>query len=332
MQSTEIVMPQHIFKFSGQTDLNVYPAAERAVSEIGLTYSKELVHEIPRFFLQIKSLVGQFPFWCHEKGMGRPRTSEATLLIGFLLRQYFDLPFRQTEGMLLVTSNYFEIEHVPDFTVFSRSNNSRKWVRIWKRFFKFVLERFPDRNAIIATDATGYSGRKIPWRQVDYGLKASQNWVKVHAAIETETFVVLNYEISRSNVHESKRFEEVWKNLPPNVTPIRSLADSAYLSKHCLGIALMHGAKPYHQIKSNSKLVRQPRTDLQRLVYFANRFPNRYKNLKANRNHVETGFSMIDRKVGYRIKSRSWYGRVNEVQAKYAFHNIMQLPKEGNST
>lgn len=325
-------MPNHVFKFSGQSELEAYRAANQVQESNLLTYSKQLVYEAPISFSQIKLLVKKFPFWCHEKKMGRPRTSEATLLIAFLLRQYFDLPFRQTQGMLLITSAFFEITHVPDYSVLSRCNCSRKWLRLWKRFFKFILEEFPERDVIVATDATGYSGRKIPWRLVDYGLKATQNWVKTHAAIETKSFLILNYVTTRSNVHESRMFEKVWNDLPPNVNPIRSLADSAYLSRVCLNAAISHGAHPYHQVKSNSKLVPKPKTDLQKLVFFSNRFPNRYMNLKADRNHVETTFSMIDRHSSYRLRSRKTYGRINEVQAKIVLHDIMQLAKMGISS
>ena len=58
--------------------------------------------------------------------------------------------------------------------------------------------------------------------------------MKVHAAIEVDEFLVLSYSLTRSNVHDSREFASVWDRLPSNVTPMRSLADSAYDGEACL--------------------------------------------------------------------------------------------------
>ena len=75
---------------------------------------------------------------------------------------------------------------------------------------------------VVATDATGFSGRNDSWRETDYGIRAIQDWVKTHAAIEIDSFFVLGYSLTKSNVHESQMFGEVWDGLPENVAPIRA--------------------------------------------------------------------------------------------------------------
>lgn len=75
--------------------------------------------------------------------------------------------------------------------------------------------------------------------------------MKVHATIEVDEFVVLSYSLTRSNVHDSREFANVWNRLPSNIVPIRSLADSAYVGNDCLAAARQHGATPMHAIKSN---------------------------------------------------------------------------------
>ena len=52
-----------------------------------------------------------------------------------------------------------------------------------------------------------------------------QDWIKVHATIEVDGFIILSYELTRSNMHYSQIFSDVWDMLPKNVTPTRSLAD-----------------------------------------------------------------------------------------------------------
>ena len=205
----------------------------------------------------------------------------------------------------------------------SRKNSSKRWTHIWKRFHRFVLGHFPERESIVATDGTGFSGRKRSWRETPYAQRAKEDWVKVHAAVEIDSFLILNIELTESNVHESKKFEDVWDDFPDNITPVRSLADSAYTSDECIRIANEHGAKAFHDVKSNAIHVRFPETAYQKLVNFATHWPNRFRDLKSKRAHVETAFGMVGERFGHRIRCRTKEGRKNEVRSKYVAHNIM---------
>ena len=114
-------------------------------------------------------------------------------------------------------AEYFELSDVPDHSVLCKKNSSKRWLLLWKRFFSFVLESMPQRSVVAATDASGFSGRKRSWRETDHAVKAMENWVKIHAVIEVDSFVVLNYELTPSNLHDSQMFSNVWDRLPKNV-------------------------------------------------------------------------------------------------------------------
>jgi hypothetical protein len=86
------------------------------------------------------------------------------------------------------------------------------------------------RAKVVATDATGFSGHKRRRRETPYATRARENWVKVHAAIEVDSFFVLSYEPTKSNVHESRAFSSVWDRIPGNVAPVRSLATARQAS------------------------------------------------------------------------------------------------------
>ena len=192
-----------------------------------------------------------------------------------------------------------------------------------------MLSLLPKRKTVVATDATGFSGRSNTWRETDYGIRAIQDWVKTHAAIEVDSFLVLSYSLTKSNVHESQRFEAVWDDLPDNVIPERSLADSAYNGEKCLQVALRHGATPMHGIKKNARFFKHPETAYQKMTNFAVHWPNRFDELRGKRNHAETAFSMITRLFGHRLRCRSKIGRKNEVQAKVSMFNLYLLAKMG---
>ena len=277
---------------------------------------------------RIRELADTFPFWQRQKSTGRAPVRERDLMVAFLIRQLFNSTLRQLQALLELLREYFNLERVPHHTVLSRKNRSAHWRHIWQRFHDFVVASLPKRDVVMATDATDYSGRKRPWREVDHGLKATQDWVKAHAAIETDSFVVLSYELTSSNVHESQMFADVWNHLPKNVMPRRSLADSAYRGKICLAAARQHGETPLHGIKRNARHFTRPQTLYQKMASFWQHWPNRAAALYGKRNHAETAFSMIQRMFGYRLRCRTEIGRKNEVQAKLSMFNLFLLARK----
>ena len=167
--------------------------------------------------------------------------------------------------------------------------------RVLERFFQRLVDELPERSTIVATDATGYSGRKRSWRETKHAWRASEDWVKVHATVEVNEFVVLSY----------------------------TLADSAYVGEACLAAARQHGAVPLHAIKKNAHNYERPRTPHQKLVNSL--ATGRTASLYAKLVHAETVFSMISTLLGCRLRCRSERGRKNEVHCKLALFNLIQL-------
>lgn len=324
MRATDNIIDEEVFRFSGQSLIDTWSLRDQLVSGCA-RYSKWLVADLHLTMQRIMELADSFPFWQRRKCTGRPAVKERDLLVAFLLRQLFNATFRQLQALLELFREYFRLDAVPHHTVLSRKNRSARWTNIWQRFHEFVLCTMPKRNVVIATDATGFSGRKRPWREVDHGLKATQDWVKTHAAIETDSFIVLSYKLTASNVHESQMFSRVWDGLPANIVPKRSLADSAYHGETCLLAARQHGAVPLHGIKKNARHFPKPETLYQKMASFWRHWPNRAAALYGKRNHAETAFSMIGGRFGHRIRCRSETGRKNEVRSKIATHNIRML-------
>jgi hypothetical protein len=147
----------------------------------------------------------------------------------------------------------------------------------------------------------------------------------MHAAIETESFYILSFELTESNVHDSQMFGQVWEHLPSNVEPTMSLADSAYNGNPVIETAWKHGAWPLHGIKKNAVYRHRPMNAYQRMVKFIFNFPKTYQVFYGKRNHAEATFSMLGNRFGYRLRSPSKAGRKDEVQSKVVCHNIRML-------
>jgi len=328
LEATEVIIPAEIFNFTGQAKVDTFAIDLDSLLSEQRGYDEVMVNKYRLSLEAIRKHADEFAYWQRRKSTGRPPVHERDLMIAFLVRQLFDATFRETEGLLVLLAEYFDLEDVPDHSVLCRKNASRRWLALWKRFFSFVLERSPKRSVVMATDASGFSGRKRSWRETDHAVKANQDWVKVHAAIEVDEFLVLSYSLTRSNVHDSQMFADVWNELPTNVRVKRSLADSAYHGESCLAAARSHGAVPLHGIKKNAKHFKKPETLYQKMVSFWQHWPNRVAELYGKRDHAETAFSMIQRLFGYRLRCRTEIGRKNEVQAKLSMFNLFLLARK----
>ncbi|MBU0685188.1 MAG: transposase [Candidatus Thermoplasmatota archaeon] len=325
MVATEMELPREVFSFSGQTRMDTFSLDIEGISVDFDRYDDVAIHGLRLAMEAIRRHADEFPFWQRRRRMGRPGTDERTLLIAFMLQQLLSLTFRETEGVLALVRVYYSVGHVPDHSTMARKLSSRRWSTLLDRFFEFLIAPLPRREAVVVTDATGYSGRKRAWRATKHAQRAVERWTKAHVAIEMDWFVILSFRLTNSNVHESQVFEAVWSALPDNVVPIRSLADSAYMGNDCLAVARRHGATPLHKIKRNAKDYEEPETFYQKLVNFAHHWPNRFAVSAAKRSHVETVFSMVDSLLGYRLRCRTRRGRRNEVRTKYCLFNMVQL-------
>jgi len=227
MNATDILIDEEVFRFTGQSRIDTWSLRDHLVSS-SARYSRWLVADIHLTMQHIRELADSFPFWQRHKRTGLRPVPERDLMIAFLVRKLFNSTFRQLQALLEMLQEYFSVERMPHHKVLSRKNRSARWAHIWQRFHDFVLASLPRRSAVVATEATGFSGRKRSWREVDHGLKATQDWVKTHVAIEVDSFLVLSYSMTSSNVHESRMFADVWDHLSKIVMPRRGLADSAY--------------------------------------------------------------------------------------------------------
>lgn len=325
MTTTKYYIPSELLKFAGQCKIEVWQVKNR-IEQLGWDrHSQWLVDEVPLCLQSIRELADEFPFYQRKAKTGRPPMLERDLLIGFLVRSLFHSKYTATEALLHMFNPIFEMDRIPDSTTLSKKNNSKRWSHLWKRFHNFIMEKLPERKAIIATDATGLGSYQAAWSDTPYDVRARQNWVKLHAAIEVDAQFILSYELTDSNVHESQVFEPVWSQLPENVQPKASVADGGYADYWSATVAKELGATPYHSIREDAKLVSKPRGYYQKMVYHAKHFPNRFCEMLGKRSQVESAFAALKLLYGSRLKCRNDIARENEVQAKISAYNIRGL-------
>jgi hypothetical protein len=322
--STEEIacLPPGLFAFTGQASFDAWTIGH-ALKEVGWSrYEYVMAHEQGLVYQRIRELVDAFPTWQHRADTGRPAFDERDILLCLIIRQYEKATFRRTESFLRLVKTELGLTRIPDASTMSRKNSSWRFRRLLERFHHFVLSTLPERKAVIATDATGFGRGKRSWRKTPFKYRAGREYVKANCAVEVPQRIILSPTLTPGRRFESATFEKTWDNLPSNVTPTRSLADSAYSGQPCLEIVRRHGATPFHDLPKNARLVRWPKTERQKMVHFARHWPNRFTELTIPRVIVETTFSNLKELFGDRLRCRTRVGRDSEVWSKVLALNI----------
>jgi hypothetical protein len=312
-------------QFEGQSALDAWTYSER-IRAVGWSRYDAFLSQEPELFLcRLRELMNDFPTWQRRARTGRPAADERIVLAGLVLRQYLRATFRQVESYLRIVQEFMGFGWTYDATTLSLKNRQPRFTHLFQRFHAWILRRHGRRKCIIATDATGYAGRKQVWSQTDYGLRATGDFVKSHAAVMVPQMLYVSSLQTAPNLHDSQAFAAVWESIPGHIKPTRSLADSAYAGKACLRAAKQGGAVPMHAIKKNAKWHHQPGSDYEKMVRFQRTFPTRARTLLGQRSLVESTFQQTKNRFGDRLACRSQTGRINEIQTKQIAHNIRTI-------
>lgn len=98
-------------------------------------------------------------------------------------------------------------------------------------------------------------------------------------------------------------------------------ADKAYLSADNLNLLDRRGIDPYIPFKSNSVLGNTPIWD--RIFHYFNLHREEFLAHYHKRSNVESTFSMVKRKFGDSLRSKTDTAMVNETLAKLLAHNVV---------
>jgi transposase len=111
-----------------------------------------------------------------------------------------------------------------------------------------------------------------------------------------------------------------------NFTVRELSADKAYLSADNLALIDLRGATPYIPFKSNSVLGDTPLWD--RMFHYFNLRRDEFLAHYHKRSNVESVFSMVKRKFGDSVRSRTDASMMNEALAKIVCHNLCCVIQE----
>ena len=185
-----------------------------------------------------------------------------------------------------------------------------------------------------AVDSSGFTSSRLEsWFDHRYGNDSAtparhHTWVKAHIMCGVKTNVVTAIEIHDRNAADGKQLPALVQSTARNFATAEVSADKAYGSVRNADTIASVGGAPFIAFKRNATGTQPgPSAWSKMFGYFTYRraeFLAHYH----KRSNVESTFSMIKRKFGDFVRSKTDVAMVNEVLAKVLCHNLVVLIHE----
>ncbi len=177
-----------------------------------------------------------------------------------------------------------------------------------------------------AVDSSGFSSCVFErWFDEKYGhSKGGRQWVKVHLMTGVKTNVITSVDVTGPEVGDAGQLPALLEKTAQRFEISEVSADKGYLSKKNMEAVEAIGAVPYISFKIDSK--GDNGCEIWRKMFHFYQFKRtEFLAHYHKRSNVETTFSMMKRKFGASIRSKTPVAQENEVLCKVICHNLCVL-------
>jgi transposase len=262
------------------------------------------------------------------KKTGRPRLLLSDALFSATFKVYStvsgrrfmtDLRAAQAKGFISKTPHYnsiFNYLENPDLTPILRDLVTKSSLPL-----RAVETDF-------AVDSSGFTTqRSARWVNIKYGKEhVRQDWVKVHIACGVKTNIITAVEIAGRWAADRHFLAPMIETTAKNFQVSEVSADKGYDGRANTEAIMNIGAMPFIAFKSNA--TGGVGGAYQRMFHYFMYNREEFLAHYHKRSNVESTFSMIKRKFGDSVRSKTDVAMTNEVLCKILCHNLVVLIHE----
>jgi transposase len=269
--------------------------------------------------------------------MGRPRAPLSDLLFAVCLKVYEGMSGRRNQTDMREALQRGYLSKPVHYNTISKYLEKEELTPILKQLIVEASLPLKSVEHDFAVDSSGFStGVYKKWVDTKWGKPEFpgkqktpvklQEWVKVHLMCGVKTNVVTAIEITHARAGDSPQFESLVETTSQNFDMREVSADKAYTSQKNLYLVVSKGAQPYIPFRKNTnvnQLYGDRQTSFWKKMfhqYMANQ--DEFMRHYHKRSNVECTFSMVKRKFGERLRSKTAIAQANEVLCKFLCHNL----------
>lgn len=268
--------------------------------------------------------------------MGRPRISLADRIFATVFKVYECRSGRRFMSDLREAKQRGYVSRMAHFNSISRYIESEELTPYLKQLIVESSLPLKEVEWDFAVDSSGFStGVYKKWADAKWGNPRTvygekvpneverRDWMKAHIMCGVKTNIVTSVEITDAHAGDSPRFRPLVEATAQGF-PIQSVAaDKAYSSEKNLKLVLLNGGQPYIAFRSNATASNRRSGQVWKRLFLQYQYNQEwFMDHYHKRSNVETAFSMIKRKFGERLRTKTETAQKNELLCKILCHNI----------
>ena len=324
------VVIQQSFSFDGETvteTVSITKTVERKTyPQNWPAYNAAQTNEKDKFMILLRDLVAGLPE--PEAKRGRPRLSPRDAVFAAVFKGYTTVSARRSMSDLREARKRGYLSKLP---CHNSVLNALEYPDLTPILRDLIVESSRPLSTVevdFAADSSGFTTSRFHrWYDHKYGVERQEHdWVKVHLMCCVKTNVVTAIEIGERNASDTKQLPALVATTAEHFAMAEVSADKGYASANNIETVKNVGAEPFIAFRT-SDTGWTGGAWAKAFGYFLYRreeFLAHYH----KRSNVETTFSMIKRKFGDFVRSKTDVAMANEAMCKVLAHNLVVLIHE----
>ena len=262
------------------------------------------------------------------KGKGRPPLRLSDAIFSVVFKVYSTFSGRRFMSDLRESHERGFISRVPHYNSIFNYLEDEGLTSILRGLVRQSSLPLASVETNFAIDSSGFStSRFTRWYDHKYGrMREQQKWVKAHLMCGVKTNVVTAIEIGDEHSGDSPQLPILVKTTAKSFSIREVSADAAYGGTANVTAITEHNGTPFIAFKSNATGKASPLWEKMFHYFLFKR--EEYLQHYHKRSNVESTFSMVKRKFGDSLRSKTDTALLNETLCKIVCHNLVVLIHE----
>jgi transposase len=259
---------------------------------------------------------------------GRPRLPMSDAVFSIAFKVYSTVSQRRFMSDLRESHNRGFISKIPHFNSISNYLENPELTPILQSLITQSSLPLKSVETDFAVDSSGFTTcRFTRWFDHKYGqVRQQHDWIKCHLICGVKTNIVTAVEILGRNTHDSIVLPALVEGTAKNFQIAEVSADKGYASKSNSEMVASIGAVPYISFKTNHR--GNGGGAWEKMYHYFQFRRTEFLQHYHKRSNVESTFSMMKRKFGDGLRSKTDVAMVNETLCKILCHNLVVLIHE----
>jgi transposase len=309
---------------------SVMLAAEKKTTypQAWATYNEAQTNEKDKFLALLSDLCNGVPLGPKTDKAGRPRLPLSDMVFSATFKVYSTVSARRFMCDLRDAQNKGFIAKAPHYNSIFNYLENPELTPLLKSLITESSLPLSSVETNFAADSSGFmTSRFTRWFDHKYGCERTKaDWVKCHLMCGVKTNIVTAVEIHGQHAADTKMLPALASTTAMNFTMQEVSADKGYASKTNYDSVARLGAVPFISFPDNHK--GQGGGKWAEMYHYFNFRKQEFLQHYHRRSNVESTFSMMKRKFGDSVRSKTDVAMVNEVLCKILCHNLVVLIHE----